>query len=136
MIYKKYELSLSQNGVSIMHIARNSAGIVIFRAETLEDVKEMIDVQIAAQEKMEREKEELKLKREAEKEKRKNRGLFQAPVEESVLDTDEVEQTESVLTPPQPEKRITRGADGKFISKSALSQEEEKKKTFWDKLTS
>jgi hypothetical protein len=41
-----------------------------------------------------------------------------------------------VLTPPQPEKRVTRGADGKFISKSALSQEEEKKKTFWDKLTS
>ncbi len=136
MIYKKYELSLSQNGESIMHIARNSAGIVIFRAETLEDVKEMIDVQIAAQEKLEREKEELKLKREAEKEKRKNRGLFQAPIEEPVLDTAEVEQTESVLTPPQPEKRVTRGADGKFISKSALSQEEEKKKTFWDKLTS
>lgn len=119
-----------------MHIARNASGIVIFRAETLEDVKEMIDVQIAAQEKLEKEKEELKLKREAEKEKRKNRGLFQAPVEESVLDTVEAEQTESVLTPPQPEKRVTRGADGKFISKSALSQEEEKKKTFWDKLTS
>jgi hypothetical protein len=133
MIYKKYELSLSQNGESIMHIARNSAGIVIFRAETLEDVKEMIDVSIAAQEKMEREKEELKLKKEAEKEKRKNRGLFQAPVEEVV--TEETSE-DSVLTPPQPEKRITRGADGKFISKSALSQEEEKKKTFWDKLTS
>lgn len=133
MIYKKYELSLSQNGESIMHIARNSAGIVIFRAETLEDVKEMIDVSIAAQEKMEREKEELKLKKEAEKEKRKNRGLFQAPAEEVV--TEETSE-DSVLTPPQPEKRITRGADGKFISKSALSQEEEKKKTFWDKLTS
>lgn len=136
MIYKKYELSLSQNGENIMHIARNASGIVIFRAETLEDVKEMIDTQIAAQEKLEKEKEELKLKREAEKEKRKNRGLFQAPVEESVLDTAEEEQIESVLTPPQPEKRVTRGADGKFISKSALSQEEEKKKTFWDKLTS
>lgn len=134
MIYKKYELSLSQNGESIMHIARNSAGIVIFRAETLEDVKEMIDVSIAAQEKMEREKEELKLKKEAEKEKRKNRGLFQAPKTEEIIN--EETSDESILTPPQPEKRVTRGADGKFISKSALSQEEEKKKTFWDKLTS
>lgn len=133
MIYKKYELSLSLNGEDIMHIARNSAGIVIFRAETIDDVKEMIDIQIETQEKLEKEKEELKLKKEAEKEKRKNRGLFQAPVEEVV--TEETSE-DSALTPPQPEKRITRGADGKFISKSALSQEEEKKKTFWDKLTS
>ena len=133
MIYKKYELSLSLNGEDIMHIARNSAGIVVFRANTLEDVKEMIDLQIAEQERLEREKEELKKKREELKEKKAKRGLFQAPAEEIVA---EETSESSVLTPPQPEKRITRGPDGKFIIKSQLQVEEEKKKTFWDKLTS
>ncbi len=139
MIYKKYELSLSLNGESIIHIARNYAGAVIFRANSLEDVKEMVDNAILEQERIEKEKEERRLKKEELKNKKAKRGLFQAPVEE-VVEEEKVEEaeTESILTPPQSEKRITRGPDGKFISKSKLEEqtEEETKKGFWEKLTS
>ncbi len=141
MIYKKFEISLSQNGENILHIARNSSGIVIFRGDTLEDVKDMIDEAIENQEKMEKEAEELKKKKEESKANKTKKGLFQAPKDEEIVNEEKSdesqEETESVLTPPQPQKRITRGPDGKFISKSALAQqEEEKKKSFWDKLTS
>jgi hypothetical protein len=135
MIYKKFEISLSQNGESIMHIARNYAGVVIFRGDSEENVKELIDKSINEQEKLEKEKEELRRKKEEAKQNKSKRGLFQAPVEE-VEEKEEVKKEESVLTSPH--QRVTRGPDGKFISKSKLEeqQEEEKKKGFWEKLTS
>lgn len=137
MIYKKFEVSLSLNGENIIHIARNYAGVVIFRAQTENEIKEMIDNAILEQERLEKEKEEKRLKKEELKSKKTKRGLFQAPVEE-VIEEEKEEKTESILTPPQPEKRVTRGPDGKFISKSKLEEqtEEEKKKGFWEKLTS
>lgn len=135
MIYKKFELSLSLNGEKVIYIARNYAGAVIFRAETEKEIKDMIDTSIQEQLDIEREKEEKRLKKEEEKEAKKKRGLFQAPVKEEVQDEETIEKKEeSILTPPH--TRVTRGPDGKFISKSALSVEEEKKKSFWDKLTS
>ncbi len=138
MIYKKFELSLSLNGENIIHIARNYAGNVVFRADTLEDVKGMIDNAILEQERLENEREELRKRKEELKEKKTKRGLFQAPNAEEVgiKETSDESTTGSVLTPPEPQKRVTRGPDGKFISKSQLQTEEEKKKTFWDKLTS
>ena len=144
MIYKKFEISQSLNGEKIISIARNYAGIVIFRAETIDEVKVMIDKSIEEQERIEKEAEEKRLKKEAEKEKRKKRGLFQPPVEEEAqIEDQQVENNEaseepagtSVLVPPH--QRVTRGPDGKFISKSQLqAMDEEKKKTFWEKLTS
>lgn len=139
MIYKKFEISLSLNGENVIHIARNYAGVVIFRAETENEIKEMIDSAILEQERLEKEKEEKRLKKEELKSKKTKRGLFQDPVEEVVEEEKEQEfEAESILTPPQPEKRITRGPDGKFISKSKLEEQttEEKKKGFWEKLTS
>lgn len=142
MIYKKFELSKSLNGENVITIARNYAGVVIFRGQTDEDVKEMIDKAIEEQERLEREREEKRLKKEEEKEKKKKRGLFQAPVEETVEEEkeEETEELESVLTPPStaPHQRVTRGPDGKFISKSKLQEQEteDKKKGFWEKLTS
>ncbi|HCR36234.1 hypothetical protein A2130_04855 [Candidatus Woesebacteria bacterium GWC2_33_12] len=42
---------------------------------------------------------------------------------------------EEIFAPTQ--KRVTRGSDGKFISKSQLDTDEDlKKKSFWNKLTS
>lgn len=142
MIYKKYEISLSLNGEKVMHIARNYAGVVIFRAESELEVKEMIDNAIFEQEKREKEKEELRKKKEEAKNKKTKKGLFQAPVEETEEEVteeekeEETEESESVLTPPH--QRVTRGPDGKFISKSKLQEQEtdEKKKGFWEKLTS
>lgn len=135
MIYKKFELSLSLNGKNIVHIARNYAGNVVFRADTLDDVKLMIDNSILEQERLENEREELRKKKEELRDKKAKRGLFQAPVEEKSKEIIDSEQ-ESILTPPEPQKRVTRGPDGKFISKSQLQTEEEKKKGFWEKLTS
>ena len=55
--------------------------------------------------------------------------VIQEVVEEEV-------PTEKEVLIPTP-KRVTRGPDGKFISKSQLDADEDlKKKTFWDKLTS
>jgi D-alanyl-D-alanine carboxypeptidase len=138
MIYKKYELSKSLNGESIITIARNYAGVVVFRGQTDEDVKEMIDNAIHEQTLREKGAEEKRLKKLEEKKNKKKKGLFQAPEEEITVEEEKIEEEdvkeESVLTPPQ--ARVTRGPDGKFISKSQLQMEEEKKKTFWDKLTS
>ncbi len=133
MIYKKFELSLSQNGEKVIYIARNYSGAVIFRAENEKEIKDMIDTAIQNQLNIEKEREEKRLKKEEEKMAKKKKGLFQASVDENTEKEEAVEE-DSVLTPPH--TRITRGPDGKFISKSALSAEEEKKKTFWDKLTS
>jgi len=43
LYYKRYELSQSLNGQTIIHIARNAAGIVVFRAENEQKLKEIID---------------------------------------------------------------------------------------------
>lgn len=143
MIYKKFEISLSLNGENVIHIARNYAGIVVFRAETESEIRRMIDDSIEEQVKKEKEAEELKLKKEEDSKSKPKRGLFQPPVEEKVEEENvnsntEIDKSESVLMPP-PHQRVTRGPDGKFISKSQLqetNEEEEKKKSFWDKLTS
>lgn len=107
MIYKRYELSRSLNGTTIVHIARNTAGNVIFREPSEEKLKKAIDAYL---EHIARE-EELAAKK-----------------------SEETIQEEEVATLP-PQARVTRGPDGKFISKSLFQKQESfKNKTFWDKL--
>ena len=48
--YKKYEISLSQNGPNLFHIARNSLGNVVFRELTEEKLKKAIDRSIEEKE--------------------------------------------------------------------------------------
>lgn len=43
MIYKRYELSQSLNGNNIMHIARNAAGMVVFRENSQKQLQTAID---------------------------------------------------------------------------------------------
>lgn len=120
MIYKKYEISLSLNGDKIMHIARNAAGNVIFRESNEDDLLKAIDKAIKEQEQKDK-----PTKESLEKPSENEEKISEEPVSETVK--------EEVAAP---QKRVTRGPDGKFISKSQLEKEEIKKKTFWDKLTS
>lgn len=128
--YKKYELSLSLNGNDIMHIARNASGIVIFRESSEKALKEAIDRSI---------ENEAKRIAEAQAKAKKTKKVVKLLSVEEVPVEDEEETTseESILNPAS-QQRITRGPDGKFISKSALAQGEgeQKKKGFWQKLTS
>lgn len=131
MIYKKYELSLSLNGDEIVHIARNSAGNVIFRESSESKLKKAIEAAIKEQEYQEELAEQKKLEKESKKAKRN----------EVVIEEEKVVEEETITTEPTEvlnlQKRVTRGPDGKFISKNQLDlEEEDKKKSFWNKLTS
>ena len=129
MIYKKHELSLSLNGEDIMHIARNAAGVVVFREHSEKALKRVIDEAIREQEYQEQLALEKKLER-----AKKNK--HQEVLEEEPTVHEETYQQEEVLVPASSQKRVTRGPDGKFISKSQLDlEQEDKKKSFWDKLT-
>ena len=144
MIYKRYELSLSQNGPDLVHIARNAMGNVVFRESSEEKLKKAIDKSIEDQQKLEGEVQKAAAKREKEREQKKKRGLFEAPpaegseTEDVVVEEETVDEPEeSILVPATPpQARVTRGPDGKFISKSQLDAEEPKKKNLWEKLTS
>lgn len=137
MIYKRYELSLSQNGPDLVHIARNAAGNVVFREPSEKELKAAIDK--AEEERLRAIEAEEKKKAEAEKKKseKKKKGLFQPePGEVAEAGENAEPEQESILAPSTPpQERVTRGPDGKFISKSQLDVEEPKKKGFWDKLT-
>lgn len=113
MIYKRYEFSLSQNGDKLVYIARNAAGNVVFREHSEQALKKAIDNAIREKERQAQLDLQAKLNKENNKKKK---------------------QEVTILAPAQ--KPVTRGADGKFISKSQLDQEEPKKKGFWDKLKS
>lgn len=127
MIYKKHELSLSLNGDHVIHIARNSAGVVVFRENSEKALKRAIDDYIKEQQYQVELAEQKKLEKEAKKAKQE----VAVAVEPSVAEATDTEET------LVPQKRVTRGPDGKFISKSQLDTDEDlKKKTFWDKLTS
>lgn len=132
MIYKKYELALSLNGDQIMHIARNAIGNVVFRENSEKSLKKAIDDYIKEQQYLAELAEQKKLEKEAKKTKQES----QLDIPEADLTGEEVVETEADQT-LVPQKRVTRGPDGKFISKSQLDlEEEDKKKSFWDKLTS
>lgn len=131
MIYKGYEFSLSLSGTKIVHIARNAAGNVIFRESSEKNLKKVIDRSIEEKQR----KEELEAKERAAKAKvkakKQKRGLFAPPPKPSAsapLSGATVDKEET--------KKITRGPDGKFISKSQLVQEEPRKKNIWQKLIS
>ena len=121
MIYKKYEFSLSLNGDKIMSIARNAAGMVIFRAQSEKELKNAIDEAIKKQGEQVR-LTELDLQKKLAQENRENKK--RKPKETLA--------NELVVT----QKSITRGHDGKFIGKNQLDQEKPEKKGFWGKLTS
>lgn len=130
MIYKKHELSLSLNGDHVIHIARNSSGVVVFRQNSEKELKRAIDDYIKEQQYLEELAEKKKLEKEAKKTKQEVTVTTDEPVTKIVEET----VTEETLIP---QKRVTRGPDGKFISKSQLDTDEDlKKKSFWDKLTS
>jgi len=130
-MYKKYELSLSLNGDLVMHIARNSAGVVVFRQNTEKELKKAIDNYIKEQQYLDELAEQKRLEKEAKKGKAeviltKDVEVIEEPIVPTVVN--------EVVEPTS--KRVTRGPDGKFISKSQLDPEEKEKKTFRDKLTS
>lgn len=129
MIYKRYELSLSLNGADVVHIARNASGIVVFRENSEKELLKAIDD-------FEKKKEQMELESTNEDDKKEDVEVPSEEVqnEEATSETTDGEKTTETLLPTQ--KRITRGPDGKFISKSQLDQEMPKKKGFWDKLTS
>ena len=66
-MYKKYELSLSLNGDLVMHIARNSAGVVVFRQNTEKELKKAIDNYIKEQQYLDELAEQKRLEKEAKK---------------------------------------------------------------------
>jgi len=109
MIYKqRYELSQSLNGNTIVHIARNSAGTVVFREESANQLKKTIDNYL----KELQNEAEMIAKKAAEKLAQKNKN-----------------KTEPKKAAPA---RLTRTQDGKFISKSTLEKAEPpRKKSFW-----
>lgn len=101
-----------------MHIARNTIGNVVFRESSEKALKRAID-------------DSLKTTTPVIDEEIKIEESTPESIPEEILNNNR----EEILVPTQ--KRVTRGPDGKFISKSQLDlEEEEKKKTFWDKLTS
>lgn len=130
MIYKKHELSISLNGDRYMHIARNASGNVVFRENSEKELKKEIDDYIKEQDYLNQLEEQKKL----EKENKKKAKVEEIVTEEPVTEPVAIATTEEVLVP---QKRVTRGPDGKFISKSQLDTDEDlKRKSFWDKLTS
>ncbi len=131
MIYKKHELSLSLNGDQVMHIARNASGAVVFRERSEKELKKAIDDYIKEQLYQEQLLEQKKLEKEAKKAKQEEVVPIEQITEAVVEKAEEAEET------LVPQKRVTRGPDGKFISKSQLDTDEDlKKKGFWEKLTS
>lgn len=132
MIYKRYELSQSLNGDRIVYIARDASGVVRFRETSEGRLKKAIDKAILARQ---LEEEAAKKRKEALAKKRKEEEQEQkSAVQEMSEETEGAENPEEeILVPPQ--ARVTRGPDGKFISKSQLVQTEPpKKKSFWDRL--
>lgn len=122
MIYKKYELSISQNGEKFVHIARNALGNVIFRASSEQKLIKAIDDSTKEQ------------KRLAEASKKKKRAAKEA----KLATTENVETKEpktEELAEVQSPTQLKRGPDGKFISKNQETIEEPKKKSFWDRLS-
>lgn len=114
-----------------MHIARNSAGVVVFRQNTEKELKKAIDNYIKEQQYLDELAEQKRLEKEAKKGKAeviltKDVEVIEEPIVPTVVN--------EVVEPTS--KRVTRGPDGKFISKSQLDPEEKEKKTFRDKLTS
>ena|SRR3989344_4225546 len=126
-IYKGHELSRSLNGTNIIYIARNNSGNVVFREKSEDKLKNAINKSI---EDIKRRQEELEKKKADKENAKQKRGLFAPPPEP----VEELITPEEVAIPTQ--KRVTRGPDGKFISKSTITDEGDKEKTFWDKLTS
>lgn len=143
MIYKRYELSLSLNGEQLVHIARNASGMVVFRENSEKALKRAIDEAIKEQEYQDQLAEERRLEKENKRSLTSNDDKKKKVVEETVQEEPEqivtgveevTQETETLIPAP---KSVTRGPDGKFISKSQLDTDEDlKKKTFWDKLTS
>ncbi len=141
MIYKKHELSLSLNGDSVMHIARNVNGVVVFRENSEKGLKKAIDEYLKEQQYQADLAEQKKLEKEAKKAKQVEVVAEEPTVTEEPVVVEEVSSADETLVP---QKRVTRGPDGKFISASAMAgsksqldtDEDLKKKTFWDKLTS
>ena len=121
MIYKRYEFSKSLYGNEIKFIARNSIGMVVFRAESEKKLKQAIDNLYK-----ERERQELlAAKAEAAKKAKPKRALFSAKTTEPVI----TEKPKPTVKPPT---RLTKTQDGKFISKSQLEKTEPpRKKRFW-----
>ncbi len=113
-----------------MHIARNASGNVVFRENSEKELKKEIDDYIKEQDYLNQLEEQKKL----EKENKKKAKVEEIVTEEPVTEPVAIATTEEVLVP---QKRVTRGPDGKFISKSQLDTDEDlKRKSFWDKLTS
>ena len=141
MIYKKHELSLSLNGADLVHIARNASGNVVFRESSEKALKRAIDDVIKEQEYQDQLIEQKRLEREKKKSQRDSAdahltGSHEVTEPTSLGKEEEVEEANEETLIPSP-KSVTRGPDGKFISKSQLDTDEDlKKKTFWDKLTS
>lgn len=141
MIYKKYEFSLSLNGDEVMNIARNASGIVVFRARSVDELKDLIDASIYDAEQAAAAEARKKAEAEEKKLNKAKRGFFSTDEEQVVQDENQdptaATENESILVPQiAPQTRVTRGPDGKFISKSTLDTEETKKKGFWEKITS
>ncbi|MCX6816696.1 MAG: hypothetical protein NTZ93_02445 [Candidatus Beckwithbacteria bacterium] len=119
MIYKRFELSQSLNGDHLVYIARNSAGIVVFREASETKLKKTIDRYLKQQQ-----QEEL-LASQKKTEKSLKKGLF---AKKNPPQKPKTIQAEA----PTPPTRITRTQDGKFISKSQLEKAElSRKKHFW-----
>lgn len=122
MFYRRHELSQSLNGDKIVHIARNASGFVVFREPTEKALKKAIDKYFENLEAIQEKKIAVK--------KRKLFAPKTPPEEES---NQVASKTGALPTPPQ--KEITRGPGGKFISKSALEMSDiPEKKSFWQKL--
>lgn len=141
MIYKKYELSQSLSGDTIIHIARNAAGYVVFREPTEAKLKKAIDnYEEELQRKAEQEAQEAaKRKAERERKKKLQTTTTEAAAQSLPPEPEEKPQDSDQDSTPRKPSGITRSPDGKFISRSAILQSEaeaqKKKKSLWEKLT-
>ncbi len=132
MYYKGYEISWSVNAGVVSVLARNSAGKVIFRETTEENIKKAIDASIELRKKNAEAAAKVTAKRKAERHKK---GLF-APPPESTTEEGLSTEVSELKTVNSPTSRVVRGPDGKFISKGTLEKQgqEDNKTSFWDRI--
>jgi len=126
MIYRNYDISASTNAGIRTYLARNSAGNIIFRESSVDNLKRTIDASFETR------RRNTELAKSTSLKKRK-RSLF-APPPEELSEEETTKEPKSVTNSAQ--QRVTRGPDGKFISKNSLEGQDQtdNKTSFWDRL--
>lgn len=130
--YQRYELSMSLNGSKIVHIARNSAGNVVFREPSEDKLKKAIDSFEEQKRRDEEEREKMVAQKAKAKEERKAKKLFSNKLQEEVQerkdDLEHLQGAPEVLLEGESEPAALEGES------EPTNSDPKSKKSFWDKL--